>query len=139
MAQFGPGSQLAAQCPQVPMPSGWRAWTDADGPVPDALMARAKAIVQDPSVPLGVTESFPLPGVTTLLRVEPRAFDRDAQGNLMEGCFRVTGIYLPVATAAAAGVVAPSDSGGLTKTVAVLTAASLTVGIVASLAAWGGK
>lgn len=107
--------------------------------MPDALAARAKALVQDPSVPLGVTESFPLPGVTTLLRLEPRTFDRDAQGNLVEGCFRVTGIYLPIATAEGAGVVAPSDTGGLTKTVAVLTAASLSVGIVASLAAWGGK
>jgi hypothetical protein len=139
MAQFGPGPQLAAQCPQVSVPEGWRAWTDADGPVPSALMARAQALAGDSSVPLGATESFPLPGVTTLLRTEPRDWMRDAQGTLVEGCFRVTGIYLPAEAAAGAGAAAPAGTDTLTKTIAILTAASLAVGIVASLAAWGSE
>jgi tetratricopeptide (TPR) repeat protein len=41
---FGPGAQLAAQCPRSPTPDGWRLWTDEDGPVPDELAKRALAI-----------------------------------------------------------------------------------------------
>jgi hypothetical protein len=134
MAQFGSGSEFAAQCPQIPPPDGWRPWTDNDGPVPDSLGARAKALTDDTSIPLGTTESFPLPGVTTLLRLEPRLWSRDTQANLVEGCFRSTGIYLP---SSSAGAVSPPSETSLTKTVGVLTAASLLVGIVASLAAWG--
>jgi hypothetical protein len=138
MTQFGAGPQLAAQCPSVPPPDGWRAWVDADGPVPDALAARASALTADPTVPLGATESYPLPGVTTLLRVEPHAWGRDPQGNLTQGCFRATGVYLPSGSAAGAGVTAPTD--GWAKPVEVLTAVSLAVGTAATLAAWkGGK
>jgi hypothetical protein len=137
MAQFGPGSQLAAQCPRVPTPDGWRPWTDADGPVPDALVARAASVTEDQTVSLGSTESFPLPGVTALIRVEPRAWTRDTQGNLVEGCFRVGGVYLPASAAQPAGVVAPSSDGSLNRTIGVLTAVSLTVGTVATLATWG--
>ena len=71
MVQFGAGSALAAQCPVVPTPDGWKPWfLDTDGPVPEALLARAVALAADQSIPLGTTESFPLPGVTTLIRVE---------------------------------------------------------------------
>jgi hypothetical protein len=138
MAQFGPGAPLAAQCPQVSVPDGWRAWTDADGPLPPALLARAQAIANDKGVAPGTTESFPLPGVTTLLRLEPRDWMRDDQGNLIEGCFRVTGIYLPLAASAATqATTATASDDRLTKTVGILTALSLGVGILGSLAAWG--
>lgn len=133
MAQFGPGSELAAQCPRVSIPDGWRAWTDADGPVPDVLAKRAEAFVGDTSIPLGATESYPLPGVTALIRTEPRAWGRDAQGNLVEGCFRAAGIYLPDASPAGAGIT-PAES-GWSKAATVLTVASLAVGIGATL--WG--
>jgi len=132
MAQFGAGSELAAQCPQVPTPDGWRSWTDGDGPVPDALAKRATALATDASIPLGVTESYPLPGVTTLIRVEPHVWGRDEKGDLVQGCFRSTGIYLP---AAGGGITAPESK--TAKTVGVLTAISLAVGTVATLAALG--
>ena len=92
-------------------------------------------------MPLGTTESYPLPGVTTLIRVEPRAWVRDAQDNLIQGCFRAGGVYLPVAAPPAAAITPPaSDSGGGWNTaVTVLTAASLAVGTAATLAAWGKK
>jgi len=139
MVQFGAGSQLAAQCPTAPIPDGWRAWLpESDGPVPDALAQRAKAVVDDPSVPLGATESYPLPGVTTLIRVEPHVWGRDEGGNLVQGCFRGAGIYLPSGTAAGAGVTPPTSS-KLDRTIGVLTVASLAVGTVATLAAWGSK
>lgn len=138
MPQFGAGPQLAAQCPSVPPPDGWRSWTDADGPVPAALSARAAALVADPTVPFGATESYPLPGVTTLVRVEPHAWNRDPQGNLVAGCFRAGGIDLPSGTAAGAGVTPPSSDEGLTRTVGVLTAVSLAVGTAATIAAWKG-
>jgi hypothetical protein len=138
MAQFGPGAPLAAQCPQVSVPDGWRAWTDADGPLPPALLARAQAIANDTSVVPGATESFPLPGVTTLLRLEPRDWMRDDQGNLIEGCFRVTGIYLPLpATSSTQAPSASAPEDKVSKTVGVLTVVSLAVGILGSLAAWG--
>jgi hypothetical protein len=138
VTQFGAGPELAAQCPQAPTPDGWRNWVDADGPVPDALAKRATAIGSDPGVPLGTTESFPLPGVTTLIRVEPRVWSRNDQGALVQGCFRSAGIYLPSGSAAAGGITAPSDA-GLNRTVDVLTVVSLAVGTVATLAAWGRK
>lgn len=138
MAQFGAGPQLAAQCPVVPPPDGWRSWSDTDGPVPDALAARAAALAADQGVPLGATESYPLPGVTTLLRIEPHAWNRDTAGNLVEGCFRASSVYLPAGSAAGAGVTPPSDE-GLNRTVGVLTAVSLAVGTAATIAAWKGS
>lgn len=137
MAQFGSGSQLAAQCPRVPTPDGWRPWTDSDGPIPDALSARAKSLTDDTSVSLGTTESFPLPGVTTLIRVEPRIWNRDSTGALVEGCFRASGVYLPAGAPAATNISPPVDS--MSKAIGVLTVVSLAVGTVATLAAWGSK
>jgi hypothetical protein len=139
MAQYGPGTDLAAQCPVVPNPEGWKIWTDADGPVPDALARRAAAVVSDQSVPLGTTESYPLPGVTALIRVEPRAWGRDASGALVQGCFRSAGVYLPSAAPPGAGAVAPPTD-GVSRAVGVLTAVSLAVGTVATIATLkGGK
>jgi hypothetical protein len=137
MAQFGAGPQLAAQCPIAPIPEGWRAWLpDADGPIPDALAKRAAALAADSGVALGATESFPLPGVTALIRVEPRVWGRDAQGGLIEGCFRAAGIFLPSGAPEGAGITPPSSS-GWDKAIAVLTVASLAVGTAATLHAWG--
>ena len=129
MTQFGVGPDIAAQCPLAPTPDGWKAWGDPDGPIPDALAKRAQALVADTSIPLGTTESFPLPGVTTLIRVEPNAWSRNAQGNLVQGCFRAANVYLPVG-----GSATPPES-GWGKAVTVLTVASLVVGIGATL--WG--
>jgi len=135
MAQFGAGPEFAAQCPSAPTPDGWRAWLDSDGPIPDALAKRAQALVDDQSIPLGSTESFPLPGVTTLLRLEPRTWSRNAQGALVQGCFRSIGIYLPGGAPAVAASSGPST---LDKVVGVLTAISLVAGIGASIASWKG-
>jgi hypothetical protein len=121
----------------VPVPDGWRAWTDADGPIPDALATRASALAADPSVPLGTTESYPLPaGTTALLRVELRTWSRDPKGVLVQGCFRTTGAYLPAAAPAGAGLTPPAGPDKLAKTISVLTVASLTVGTAATLATW---
>jgi hypothetical protein len=134
MAQFGVGPQFAASCPRVRSPDGWRPWVpDLDGPVPPPLAARATALASDGSVPLGATESFPLPGVTALLRVEARAWLRGADGALAEGCFRVGGVYLPDDSGLTAP--APRDE-GWSRTVAILTAASLGVGLLATLSSW---
>jgi len=134
MAQFGAGPELSAQCPTVPAPDGWQAWTDAHGPVPEALDKRAAVFASDLSVPLGSTESYPLPGVTTLIRIEPRVWSRDAQGNLVQGCFRSVGIYLPSGD----DVTPPEkDGSGWNKAIAVLTVASLAVGTAATLYSWG--
>lgn len=134
MAQFGADPALAAHCPTAPTPDGWREWTDAQGPIPDALLKRAQALVDDATVLLGATESYPLPGVTTLIRIEPRVWSRDAQGNLEQGCFRSAGIYLP-----SAGVsdVIPPTTDGTSKLVGWLTAASLAVGIGATIYSMG--
>lgn len=135
MTQYGAGSALAAQCPRVTTPEGWRPWLeDADGPIPDSLSKRAQALSIDGSVSLGSTESYPLPGVTVLIRVEPRAWGRDNQGNLVEGCFRVGGIYLPT-MATPTGAITPPSGGNdkLTKAVGILTATSLAVGTVATI------
>lgn len=137
MAEFGAGPELAAQCRTAPTPDGWRAWTDADGPVPDTLTKRAQALVDDPSVPLGATESYPLPGVTVLLRVEPRVWSRDARGNLTQGCFRSVGIYLPETESSITSPATTTDGTG--KVVGVLTAISLVVGIGATVVSMSGK
>jgi hypothetical protein len=105
--------------------------------MPDPLLARAAALAADSTVALGATESYPLPGVTTLIRVEPHTWSRDASNNLIEGCFRAGGVYLPGGTAQQQVVVPPMDN--LTKGVAILTGVSLVVGTVATLAAWGKK
>lgn len=129
--RFGPGSQLAAQCTPVAPPSGWRPWTpDLDGPLPPALAAHVNdlALADDAQVPLGTTETFPLPGVTALIRVEPRLWQ-----NGEPGCFRAGAVYLPAFTTET--VVAPTakDRTKLEVTIAVLTVASLTVGTIATL------
>lgn len=136
MAQFGAGSDLAAQCPRVPIPDGYRAWIEADGPIPDDLAKRANAMALDESMPLGSTASYPLPGVTVLIRVEPRAWGRNDKGELVQGCFRVGGIFLPSGAPEGAGATPPERS-GWEKAATVLTVASLAVGTVATLAAWG--
>jgi hypothetical protein len=137
MAQFGAGPQFAAQCPRARSPDGWRPWIpDLDGPVPPPLAARATALAGDGATPLGATESFPLPGVTALLRVEARAWLRGADGSLTEGCFRVGGVYLP-ADSPPAGPPRSRDGGGSwTRTVAILTAVSLGVSLLATLSSW---
>lgn len=139
MAQFGAGSELAAQCPRIQAPDGWRAWLEgADGPLPDALSKRALALIADQALPLGSTESFPLPGVTTLIRVEPRVWGRNDKGELVEGCFRSGGVYLPSGAAEGAGAVTPpSEMSRTEKIVGVLTAISLVVGTAATIATWG--
>ena len=136
MAQFGAGSELAAQCETAPIPDGWRNWTDADGPVPDGLAKRAQAIAADQNVPLGSTESYPLPGVVVLIRVEPRVWGRDAQGNLVQGCFRTGGIFLPSGAPNAGSITAPTTSDSTSKLVGVLTVVSLAVGTAATIAHW---
>jgi len=101
------------------------------------LAERAQALVDNQEAPLGATESYPLPGVTTLIRLEPRVWGRDEQGTLIQGCFRSAGIYLPVWAPPAAGAVTPPSSDSkLAKVIGVLTVASLAVGTVATLAAW---
>jgi len=135
--QFGAGPELAAQCPRVPVPDGWYAWTDASGPIPDALAQRAQALANDLSVSLGSTESYPLPGVTALIRVEPRAWGRNALGNLVTGCFRAGGIFLPSGAPQTENVAPPMSK--TSKIVTALTVASLAVGTAATLATWGKK
>lgn len=135
--QFGAGPELAAQCTRASTPDGWRPWFDADGPIPDGLAKRAAALAADTNIPLGVTESYPLPGVTTLIRVEPRAWMRDANGALVQGCFRAGGVYLPDDTPEGAGAVTPPEPSRADKIVTVLTGVSLVVGTIATLATWG--
>jgi len=122
---------MAAQCPQLSAPSGWRPWADADGPIPDELGKRSQALVDDQSIPLGTTESYPLPGVTTLIRLEPHMWARDDKGDLVQGCFRAAGVYLPEQSPSAAGISAEPDTAS--KVIAGLTIASLGVGIVATV------
>lgn len=135
--QFGAGPELAAQCSHVAPPDGWRIWSDAEGPIPDALARRAAALAADANIPLGVTESYPLPGVTTLIRVEPRAWSRDDKGAFVQGCFRTSGIYLPDDAPEGAGTITPPTTTKLDKAVGVFTVVSLFVGTVATLATWG--
>lgn len=136
--QFGADPKLAAQCAQVPTPDGWRTWGDADGPIPDALAKRRDALAADQAVPLGMTESFPLPGVVTMIRIEPRVWGKDDKGNLVQGCFRTGSVFLPSATAAGAGITPPVD--GWSKAATILTVASLAVGTVATVVSMrGGK
>jgi len=133
MAQYGVGPELAAQCPRVPPPDGWRPWLESDGPVPDALAKRVGAIASDTSVPLGATESYPLPGITALIRVEPHAWGRDEQGNLVQGCFRAGSVFLPSGTPDAEGIKSPEEESKWSKAVTILTAASLAAGTIATI------
>lgn len=140
MAQFGVGPELAAQCPSIAPLIGWRPWSDVDGPIPDALVARAQVAASNTSADLGAIESYPLPGVTALIRVEPHVWGRDAQsGALVQGCFRAGGIYLPDESATSETVTAPTSTDKLSKTIAVLTAMSLAVGTIATLVSWRSK
>jgi hypothetical protein len=136
--QFGPGSQLAAQCVPVLPPGGWRPWTpELDGPVPDTLAARARALADDPATELGATEAIPLTGVTALIRVEPRLWQLDQAGALTQGCFRAGAIYLPIV--ATETITPPTERSKWEKAVTVLTVASLAVGTIATLLRWGSK
>lgn len=131
---FGSGPQLAAQCPRVAPPDGWRAWTDADGPIPEPIARRATEIAADESVPLGTTESHPLAGTAVLVRVEPRAWQRQG-GELVEGCFRAGAIYVPSSSSSHVSEVTPpaQKPDTLARTVTILTAVSLVIGIGATV------
>ena len=94
-------------------------------------------MIDDPSVSLGATESYPLPGITTLIRVEPRVWGRNENGDLVQGCFRSAGIYLPSGSPPAETAETPESP--TNKLVGGLTVASLAVGIVATLASLGGS
>ena len=59
---------------------------------------------------------------------------RSDQGQLIQGCFRAGGIYLPIYTAEK---ITPPTTDKLTKAVNVLTVISLAIGTVATLAALG--
>lgn len=132
--QLGADPNLAAQCAQVPPPDGWRPWVDAtDGVIPEGLDKRRNALVADSGVPLGTTESYPLPGVTTLIRVEPHVWGRDSSGNLTQGCFRTGMVYLP-----SVGVVTPPVD-GWSKAATIMTVASLAVGTIATIASLRGS
>ena len=135
--QFGSDAKLAAQCATAPTPDGWRPWVDErDGIKPEGLTKRAGALAADSSVPLGTTESYPLPGVVTMIRVEPQVWGRDDKGNLVQGCFRSGSVYLPAANA---GMTLPPIS-GWSKAATVLTVLSLSVGTVATVVSMrGGK
>ena len=117
-------------------PPLWRPWApELDGPIPPTLLARANDLAV---LPAGTTESFPLPGVTALIRAEPSVWGRDEKGDLVPGCFQVGAVYLPTAHET---IVAPTK-GGLTKleiAVGALTIVSLTVGTIATIAAWKKK
>ena len=88
---------------------------------------------KDDSVALGSTESYPLPGVTALIRTEPHGWGRDDKGALVQGCFRTGAIYLPTGTLPATAAVTPPDT-GINKAIGWLTAGSLVIGIGATLA-----
>lgn len=130
--QFGTDASLAAQCAQAPTPDGWRVWTDADGNKPDALVKRAAALTADQGVPLGTTESFPIPGNITMIRIEPHVWGRDDKGNLVQGCFRAAEVYLPAGSAPGAGI-RPPQVDGWSRAATILTVASLSVGTVATV------
>ncbi|RPH62420.1 MAG: hypothetical protein EHM89_05620 [Acidobacteria bacterium] len=94
-------------------------------------------MVDDPAVPLGTTESYPLPGVTTLIRLEPHSWSRNSDGDLVQGCFRAGGIYLPSGSPSAEGITAPESS--TNKLIGGLTIVSLAVGIAATVASFKDK
>lgn len=100
-----------------------------DGPVPVELTKRAEALVNDQGLPLGATESYPLPGVVTLIRLEPHTWTRDEGGALVQGCFRAASVYLPDRS-----LEPPEDP--TSKLIGGLTIASLAVGIVATVASF---
>lgn len=139
MAQFGVGPELAAQCPSIAPLVGYRPWADVDGPIPAELSARAQAAAANASADLGAIQSYPLPGITALIRIEPHVWGRDAQGGLVQGCFRAGGIYLPDGSATSETISAPTSADRLSKTIAILTAVSLGVGTIATLASWRSK
>jgi len=127
MVVYGSGPAYAAQCPAPVIPAGYRYWNpDIDGPVPAPLAARAQAVASDQTVPLGATESFPLPGVTVLIVCEPHAWSTDAAGNAVEGCFHGATVFLPTGAAPPAAPTAPSS---LSTAVGVLTLVSLVAGL----------
>lgn len=135
MPQFGAGTQLAAQCPRPDAPDGYRLWDpDWDGPVPDALAQRARAMATDASTPMGAMESFPLPGVVALIRVETHVWGPDASGKLVAGCFRTAGAYLPVEKTT---LVQPlTRESPWAKAAAILTVFTVGAGIIATLTSW---
>jgi hypothetical protein len=97
-------------------------------------MKRAQALIDDASLPLGTTESYPLPGVTAFLRLEPHVWSRNEKGELIQGCFRSVGIYLPDDAPEGAGVYTP-EKDKWERAATILTVASLVVGIGAVF--WG--
>jgi len=83
-------------------------------------------MIGDQALPLGSTSSYPLPGVVTLIRLEPHTWRRNVDGQLEQGCFRSASVYLPEAER----VEAPESP--TSKLINRLTIASLAVGIVAT-------
>jgi hypothetical protein len=96
-------------------------------------LQRSKALVDDPAIPLGTTESYPLPGVTTLMRVEPSLWGR-VGSDLVQGCFRSAAIYVPAQSALVKSIEEKKEGiSQTTKLIGGLTIVSLTVGIIATV------
>ncbi|MFZ1005936.1 MAG: hypothetical protein WAN65_03810, partial [Candidatus Sulfotelmatobacter sp.] len=69
-----------------------------------------------------------------LIRVEPRVWGHDAQGNSIQGCFRAVGAYRPSDETPTPGAVTPPvPDSSLNRTVGIFTVVSLAVGTIATV------
>lgn len=95
--QYGTGASYQASCPPFPAPpAGYNAWSAyTNGPIPSDIQAKATALSNDMTKPLGYTETVYAGGVPLLLRVDPHTWTTDAQGNAVAGCLHGVGVYVP--------------------------------------------
>ncbi|SRR5579883_2612092 len=127
--QYGSGASFQSQCPAFPPPPpGYDVWNEEEnGPVPAAVVAHAKSLAGDMSLPLGYSDTVYSGGVALIVRVDPHTWTTDAQGNVVPGCYHGATVYVPQP-----GQPATPSSGSSSPGPGTLFTLSLALGTVVS-------
>lgn len=129
MVQYGSGASFQSQCPAFPpAPPGYDVWNEEEnGPVPADVVAHAKSLAGDMTLPLGYSDTVYSGGVPLIVRVDPHTWTTDAQGNVVPGCYHGATVYVPLP-----GQPAQPSSGSSSPGPGTLFTLSLILGTVVS-------
>lgn len=96
-AQYGTGASFQSACPPFPAaPTGYVAWNvNVNGAIPSDVQARATALANDLTKPLGYSETIYSGGVPLILRVDAHSWTTDASGNVIAACTHGADVWIP--------------------------------------------
>ena len=128
-AQYGTGTSFQSACPPFPPgPTGYVAWSiPVNGPIPANIQARATALANDLTKPLGYSETIYSGGVPIIVRVDAHSWTTDATGNVVAACTHGADVWVP-----AIGVTIPAPVPAQASSSNKFLAISIGIGAIAS-------